>query len=425
MAGVRKKSNKQSKKFQGYFIDWTGKRKFFVGTISRRETLDMARAFEDEHRQVRLGYRPPPTSATKQRGRLFADVVQEYLMWGRLQGRRDGAAWTPEHTRQKRDLLEKWRVTLGLQTLADLDGFLPKVESSLRAMSEEGLSGNTLRARARALVSLCRWARKRGYMENNPLENLAPIDGTPQVERRALSPAEVAKIFRVCPPWRRLLYAVAACSGLRLRELRALSIQDLDVQGAQLHLRAKSTKNRRASSQPLPVRLVAQLIAFVDSAAAPKLYLRAGTRALLPENPLLFVPTHSLRLFTKDLARAGIPKVNAAGRLDFHCWRVSFVTASLEAGASAKEAMRLARHTTPQLTLNTYARARDERLAELVESVGGRLLPDEICATGVHDDPTPADQVERKGLSERDLAFSGRSEGLCPHDASPVLFLDT
>ena len=43
----------------------------------------------------------------------------------------------------------------------------------------------------------------------------------------------------------------------------------------------------------------------------------------------------------------------------------------IEAGASVKEAQTLLRHSTPQLTMNAYARARDHRLAEVAERVGG------------------------------------------------------
>ena len=64
MAGVRKNS-RPGGKFQGWFTDGAGKRRFFAGTRSRAETLRMAERLEDDHRQIRLGYRPTPQSATK------------------------------------------------------------------------------------------------------------------------------------------------------------------------------------------------------------------------------------------------------------------------------------------------------------------------------------------------------------------------
>ena len=72
--GVRKKPVKGGK-YQGWFTDGGGKRKFFTGTRSRSETLKVARRLEDESRQVRLGYRPAPTSTD--RNRPFSETPKE------------------------------------------------------------------------------------------------------------------------------------------------------------------------------------------------------------------------------------------------------------------------------------------------------------------------------------------------------------
>ena len=58
------------------------------------------------------------------------------------------------------------------------------------------------------------------------------------------------------------------------------------------------------------------------------------------------------------------------GKLDFQACRVVYVSWVVEAGASVKEAQALARHATPDLTVNGYARARTERLAEVAERLG-------------------------------------------------------
>jgi hypothetical protein len=49
MAGARKRTNR-SGKFQGWFVDATGKRKFFTLTHDKGETLAMARKLEDVRR---------------------------------------------------------------------------------------------------------------------------------------------------------------------------------------------------------------------------------------------------------------------------------------------------------------------------------------------------------------------------------------
>ncbi len=55
---------------------------------------------------------------------------------------------------------------------------------------------------------------------------------------------------------------------------------------------------------------------------------------------------------------------------------MAFVTLIIEAGANPKEGQTLARHSTPQLTMNVYARARNDRLSDLVEKVGNSILSD-------------------------------------------------
>lgn len=94
----------------------------------------------------------------------------------------------------------------------------------------------------------------------------------------------------------------------------------------------------------------------------------------IPENPLLYVPSHPSREMDKDLKPAGIQKITSAGKLDFHACRVAFITYVLEAGAIVKEAQVLARQSTPMLTMNIYARAKDSRLTDLTEKVAERLL---------------------------------------------------
>jgi hypothetical protein len=90
---------------------------------------------------------------------------------------------------------------------------------------------------------------------------------------------------------------------------------------------------------------------------------RAVQRGELPPPCRLFA-----RSLDADLA-AGIPKVTPAGKLDFHAVRVAYINLVIESGVTVKEAQVLARHETPELTMNIYGRAREERLWNAVEQV--------------------------------------------------------
>ena len=195
MAGVRRKPKKGGK-YQGYFVDWSGKRKFFTGTQRKSETLKIAQRLEDEHKQIRLGYRPVPKSAEKHRNKPFAEAAAEYVAWGKMQGGRRGGPWGKVHADKKERHLELWRQTLELETLADLDGILPRVEAVLRGLNEQGRAGRTIRNIADAISTFCNWCVVRGYLLENPLADLGKIDTTPVWERRALTLEEIRELLR-------------------------------------------------------------------------------------------------------------------------------------------------------------------------------------------------------------------------------------
>jgi len=386
MAGVRSKPRANGK-YQGWYMDYTGRRIFFFGTRKQAETRRIAERLEDEHRQIRLGYRPAPTSAKTHAKRPFRDVADEYLAWGNAQGGRGGRPWGRTHAKERKNKLAWWEERLGLVTLGDVEGILPRVEAVLRELQAggrsgkgPGLSGKTLANYAESLQSFCSWAKRRGYIDTNPLADMARFDTTPETRRRALTPEEIRKILEVAPEHRRMLYEVAFTTGLRAGELRSLTPESIDAECGALILDPAWTKNRRPGLQPIPRALVGGLLAFGESGAAKVLYERHFGRKDarpdgIPENPLLFVPTQTARDLRKDLEAAGVPAFKPGeGKVDFHSCRVAYVTFIVEAGATVKEGQALARHATPDLTMNVYARARNERLAELTEKVGQTVL---------------------------------------------------
>ena len=95
---------------------------------------------------------------------------------------------------------------------------------------------------------------------------------------------------------------------------------------------------------------------------------------------------------------------------------MSFV---VQAGASAKEAQELARHSTPTLTMNVYARAQRARLAELTECVAEAALNGAgraICvSTGDRKAKrTSPNPLPGQGLHDQDAGggYGARTRGL-------------
>ncbi|MCX5769264.1 MAG: site-specific integrase, partial [Candidatus Hydrogenedentes bacterium] len=382
MAYVYQSKNKNGsvhRRWRFQFTDYMGHRRTGTGTTSKCETRKLAERVQAEHDEIRKGYRPVPHPWDKHRSREVSEVAGEYLAWGKSQGGRNGRPWGAGHARMRESLITWWQECLDLKTLADLDGVLPRVEKVLRELKEKKRSGKTLTNYAECLRGFGNWCATRGYLGEDPLKGLAAFDATPRTKRRALTKDELCRLLNAAPEHRRLLYSVAVCSGLRAGELRALTTNDLDTVNHGLRLHAEWTKNRKTGFQPLPASLVESLSEFARSGVAKKLYEKLppvdNPKTLHPDNPLLFVSRDPTRPLYTDLAAADILQCTAEGKVDFHALRVAFITFVIEAGATVKEAQVLARHVTPNLTLDLYARIRESRLIEVAQALGHNILP--------------------------------------------------
>ena len=379
MAGVVKKRLK-SGKYRAWFVDALGRQKWFVGTRSKSDTLSMARDLEDDHTPVRLGCQPGMKAADRHKVRPFAEVKEEYLAWGEAGGGRHGLPWGKAHAQHRRSGLAFWQQRLSLVTLVDVYEIQGKVEALAREERGRGLAPASVAHTVESLSAFCDWCCKRSYLSEDPLKHLARMDVTPQSRRRAMTAGEIQRLLEHCAPWRRVTYEVAFLTGLRVRELRMLAVQDLDVEYCTLHLHREWTKNRKQGEQPLPQSLVARLQAFAQTGEVQRLYARfyrrKDGRNEAPENALLYVPKNAARAMYDDLEAAGVPRETPAGRLDFHSARVAFINLVLDSGTDVKTAQSLSRHSTPQLTMGTYARVWEDTRAKTIEKVGEALFSD-------------------------------------------------
>lgn len=204
------------------------------------------------------------------------------------------------------------------------------VESALQILLKQGKSGKTLNNYLESLRSFATWCSKRNYLKTNPFKELEYTDGTPITSRRSLSPEEIHRLLKAAPFYRRVLYEVAFCTGLRASELRSLGAEHLDTEQVGLWLKSSWTKNRKDGFQPLPRALVHKLSSSLHMNEAlaryKKYWKNFESRQDLPDAPLLYVPSHTARELDKDLKSAGIPKTTSAGKVDFHACRVAYVS---------------------------------------------------------------------------------------------------
>ena len=370
-------------KWRAVIVDHKGIRRTLTLSANKQQAQKQADMIEQREREIKMGIRAAPTPQDKNQSRPFEDVFAEYMAWGRAQGGRRGMPWDSEHADKKERELLFWSTALELKVLGDLYGILPKVEAECRTMLDSGNVGKTVSNRVLHLRSMILWCKKRKYLTEDPLEELGKFDTTPRRIRRAMLIEEFKLLLLHCAPHRRLLYEVAACSGLRENELRQLEPSFLDREACGIRIPKEIDKSRKDRLQMIPSTLMERLAAFVESGEVFSLYNKAYSqqgkregKKTPPANPLLYVPTNSATALKKDLLAAGIPPVTEKGYLDFHALRTAYINFVLDSGANVKTAQELARHSTPDMTMNVYGRARDEKMREAVESVGNMLFSD-------------------------------------------------
>lgn len=348
------------------YTDHLGRRRSGTGTTSKAETEEIAAIAQSKERAICRNWATAPKSADLAKHKPFGDAKAEYLAWGRSQGGIGGAAWSTEHAEKRESGLDWWEEQLGLKVLGDLPGILRRVESALRDFQAKGKAVLTVRHRADCLRSFCKWAVQRGYLAEDPIKGMSAFEKKAKTVRRAMTVEEIHKLLEVAPPHRRLVYLVALASGLRAGELQALRVADLDAERGGLKLHSEWTKNRKSGLQPLPMAVVVMLARSSKDkpADAPLLQINA-------------LHGHAARDFHKDREKADIAYKVLGQKVDFHALRVAYTTFVIESGADIKTAQTLARHSTPDLTLNVYARARSEKLVEVAEAVGKAILPPE------------------------------------------------
>jgi integrase len=173
---------------------------------------------------------------------------------------------------------------------------------------------------------------------------------------------------------RYLVYKVAVLTGLRRGEIESLTIDHLRLDGptAFLSMKPGDTKNREAVDVPLRADLVDELKQWVELKTRSRSTLKIKSASIDRNQRLFNVPKSLVRCLDRDLAAAGIAKVDDRGRtVDIHALRHTFGTLLSKGGVAPRTAQQAMRHSDIRLTMKTYT---DPRLLDVAGAVDA--LPD-------------------------------------------------
>lgn len=263
-----------------------------------------------------------------------------------------------------------------------------------------GISARTRNGHLQACKQFCQWALDQSptLLKANPLEKLKPITTATdrRHDREPLSIAELDKLIqttgqssktrcKLSGPARRMLYLMAAFTGLRAGTLAKLSVRNVDLVNGLIHVPASAMKAKRATRKPLHSVLRAELPGWLEGRETEELLW-----------PGRWLKKAAPKILCRDLADAGIPyKLTGHDGItryrDFHSLRHGLATNLAAIGVAPKAAQGLLDHSDIRLTMNTYANHQD---AAGMASELDRLPAPASCRTDQAEQIEQADQAE-------------------------------
>lgn len=243
---------------------------------------------------------------------------------------------------------------------------------ALRDRRGRGISIKSSNLYLTSMKAFCNFLVADRRMNASPIAHLKGQD--PQLDRRhdrrLLDAKELGSVIKAADGSvavfrdmtgkdRAMLYRVACTTGFRAGELAALCPRHFDLAEPVVTLPGTYTKNKKAAAQPLTAE-VAELL---------REYL-AGKPVNKPVWPGTWYK-RAAEMLRIDLEAVGIPYVidgpDGPEFADFHCLRHSYIGLLDKSGATLKEAMQLARHSDPKLTMKIYGKARRHDLAGAID----------------------------------------------------------
>lgn len=238
--------------------------------------------------------------------------------------------------------------------------------------NDQSYSKATTARKLATLRSFYKFLVRRGHIQNSPVTSIR----TPKQEKRLprCLTSEQIHILLNCPDTNTMLGArdraileTLYSSGLRVSELVALNLSDVDFLGEVLFLRGKGKKERVAPIGASALQAIQRYLTFRD----------ADSRKENFDQQALFINKHGQRLSTRSVRRKLDKYLVQAGldpRISPHTLRHSFATHMLNNGADLRVVQELLGHqslsTTQIYTHLTTNRMKKEYDSSHPRSVG-------------------------------------------------------
>lgn len=212
-----------------------------------------------------------------------------------------------------------------------------EMQTSMREMPPKP---STLNIEVRALILCFDWCVERGLIAENPIKNFKPLKVPRPGLPRYLTKEEIAVIEEAAAIDMRQIIAVLVRTGMRVGELCALDMDDIDFGKGQIILRPESTKSRYMRAIPfggLVADILRELCKNAVASGRKNVFATATGRRQTGENIW-----HRLKTVVNALERAG--QIRNARGITVHTMRRTFISHMIMAGADPASVMAIVGH---------------------------------------------------------------------------------
>ena len=244
------------------------------------------------------------------------------------------------------------------------------VRGYLAVLNEKQYSKSTIARKLATLRSFYKFLVKRNHISSNPVMAVR----TPRQEKKLPRFLEYEQVRRLLetPPmdnWLgardRAIMETLYSTGIRVSELVALNMDDVDFLGEVVHIRGKGKKERIAPIGSSALQVIQYYMEFRNK--------RAQSNSNF-DSKVLFVNKHGRRLSTRSVRRKMDKYLKMAGldpAISPHTLRHSFATHMLNNGADLRSVQELLGHQSLSTT-QVYTHLTTGKLKEVYENAHPR-----------------------------------------------------
>ncbi|MHC4325204.1 MAG: tyrosine recombinase XerC [Planctomycetota bacterium] len=298
-----------------------------------------------------------------------ADLAQfgEFLKGSSENEHPDSEMVSPTHHEGQQATAVATQVDIKVDQLL-LSAQIDSVRSYLALLNEKQYSKATIARKLATLRSFYKFLVKRNHISSNPVVSIR----TPKQEKklpRFLEYEEVKKLLNTPPvnTWLgardRAILETLYSTGIRVSELVALNMDDIDFLGEVVHIRGKGKKERIAPIGSSALQVIQHYMEYRNK--------RAQSNGNF-DSKVLFVNKHGRRLSTRSVRRKMDKYLKMAGLdpdISPHTLRHSFATHMLNNGADLRSVQELLGHQSLSTT-QIYTHLTTTRLKEVYDNAG-------------------------------------------------------